>query len=269
MTNEQNDVLWERICTEAQGAARSEPLLASYFHSAILSHPSLVSALIHNLAGLLGNQVVSALVIRRVFAEAMAADDSIAERMRRDLRAYRERDPACHGFSMPLLYFKGFHALQVYRVAHWLWRNHRRPLALHLQHLAAEIFAVDIHPGAVIGGGIMIDHASGLVVGETTVIEDDVSLLHGVTLGGTGNDSGDRHPKVRTGVLIAAGARILGNIEIGAGAKIGAGSLVVTAVAPHTTVAGVPARPVGVPPERAPALAMNQHIDVGGDSIDA
>lgn len=258
MAANRSDTLWEEICVEARVAARCEPLLASYFHTAILSHPSLESALIHNLASLLGGQVMSALVIRRVFAEAMAADDSIAERMRRDLRAHRERDPACHGYSMPVLYFKGFHALQVYRVAHWLWCHQRQPLALHLQHLASEIFAVDIHPGAIIGGGLMIDHATGLVVGETAVIEDDVSVLHGVTLGGTGNDTGDRHPKVRAGVLIAAGARILGNIEIGTGAKIGAGSLVLAPVLPYTTVAGVPAKQIGAPHGPVPAMGNRQ-----------
>jgi len=236
------DPLWRQICAEALEAASLEPALASYFHTAVLSQESLESALIHNLAGLLGSPVISALVIRRVFVEAMAADPGIAANMRRDIHAHREHDPACDRFLMPLLYFKGFHALQVHRVAHWLWRNQRRALALYWQNLGSEIFAVDIHPGARIGGGVMLDHASGIVIGETAVVEDDVSLLHSVTLGGTGNQIGDRHPKIRRGVMIAAGAKILGNIEIGAGAKIGAGSLVLNPVAAHTTVVGVPAK---------------------------
>lgn len=257
----QSDTLWQEILAETRGFSRDEPMLASFFHSAILSHDSLEIAIGYNLAEMLGNMAVSKLAIRQVFSEAFQGDPSIGEKMFRDIIAYRERDPACDKFAMPLLYFKGFHALQVHRAAHYLWLNDRKALALHLQSLCSEVFSVDIHPGAQIGGGIMIDHATGLVIGETTVIEDNVSMLHSVTLGGIGNERGDRHPKIRSGVLIAAGAKILGNIEVGEGAKVGAGTLVLESVMPHTTVAGVPAQVVGRPKEASPALEMDQHIN--------
>jgi len=259
--NDKTDTLWQTICAEVRDSARDEPVLASYFYTAVLSHDSLETALSNNLAQLLGNSVVSALVIRQLFVEAMAADRTISINMRRDLLAHYERDPACEKYSMPLLYFKGFHAVQVYRVAHWLWQHQRRELARYLQNQMSEIFAVDIHPGATIGGGLMVDHATGVVIGETTIIEDDVSILHSVTLGGSGCGVGARHPTIRRGVLISVGAKILGNIEVGAGAKVGAGSLVLESVAPHTTVAGVPARVVGTPREAQPALVMDQHIN--------
>jgi serine O-acetyltransferase len=187
--------------------------------------------------------------------------------VRADLRAVRDRDPACRRLSTPLLYFKGFHALEAHRVAHVLWGRERRGLARFFQNRASEAFGVDIHPAARIGRGIFIDHGTGVVVGETAVIEDDVSLLQQVTLGGTGKETGDRHPKVRAGVLISAGAKILGNIEIGEGAKIGAGSVVLKDVPPHTTAVGVPARIVGSPPEAQPALEMDQSVPVAGDGI--
>ena len=260
------DSLWLDILFEARGFSRDEPVLASFFHSSILSHDSLESALAYTLAENLGNSTVSEQSIRRVIDQAILAEPAISKKMRMDIRAYRERDPACLYYSMPLLYFKGFHALQVHRVAHHLWHQQRRSMALHLQSLCSEIFGVDIHPGASIGGGIMIDHATGVVIGETAVIEDNVSMLHSVSLGGTGNVSGARHPHVRSGVLISAGARVLGDIEIGEGAKIGAGSLVLEPVAAHTTVAGVPARVVGVPREASPALEMDQQINGGADA---
>ncbi len=257
----QLDTVWQEILAEAHVFSSEEPVLASFFHSAILSHDSLEIALGYNLAEILGNMTLSKLAIRQVFAEAFEADESIGTKMLSDLVAYRERDPACDKFAMPLLYFKGFHALQVHRVAHYLWINNRQALALHLQSLCAEVFSVDIHPGAQIGGGIMIDHATGLVIGETTVVENNVSMLHAVTLGGIGNERGNRHPKIRSGVLISAGAKILGNIEVGEGAKVGAGTLVLEPVRPHTTVAGVPARVVGRPKEVSPALEMDQRIN--------
>ena len=252
------DTLWQEIRDEVHGFSKSEPVLASFFHSAILSHHSLESALGYNLAEMLGNMALSKLAIRQVFSEALKNDGSIGVKMHRDLLAYHERDPACDKYAMPILYFKGFHALQIHRVAHYLWRNHRQQLASHLQSLCAEVFCVDIHPAAQIGGGIMIDHATGLVIGETAIVEDDVSMLHAVTLGGIGNESGDRHPKIRSGVLIAAGAKILGNIDIGEGATIGAGSLVLKPVSPYTTVAGVPARVVGRAREVSPVLEIDQ-----------
>lgn len=262
--NQNNDPLWQTICTEAQQALEAEPVLASYFANAVLNHSSLEEALAHNLAAQLATSAVPAEMLQQLFVGVMAADTSIGVKLRQDLRAHVDRDPACDKYSTPLLYFKGFHALQAHRMAHSLWQQSREAMALYLQNQVSEVFAVDIHPGAQIGGGIMIDHATGMVIGETAVVEDNVSMLHSVTLGGTGCDSGDRHPKIRSGVLLSAGAKILGNIEIGAGVKVGAGSLVLESVPAHTTVAGVPAKIVGRPSEAEPALEMDQHIDGSG-----
>ncbi len=262
---ENPDNLWQVLRSEIDEVTRQEPALASYFHAAVLSHDTLESALAYSLAQLLGSEVVSSLSLYQVIEHGFAADARIGERMRRDLVAYYDRDPACDRYYMPLLYFKGFHALQAHRIAHWLWSDGRRPMALFIQSKVSEIFGVDIHPAAQIGGGIMIDHATGVVVGETAVIEDNVSMLHSVTLGGTGRETGDRHPKIRQGVLIATGAKILGNIEIGEGAKIGAGSLVIRTVPPHTTVAGVPGRVVGELLKTVPALDMDHRLNNGGE----
>lgn len=256
-----NNVLWQTIREEAGEASTREPSLSSYLEQIILNHHNLESSLVYNLAEILGNSVVPALVIQEVFEPVFI--DTEAENMRRDLLAYYERDPACDQYLMPLLYFKGFHALQVHRVAHYLWQQERYAFALYLQNQSSERFGVDIHPAARIGAGIMIDHATGVVIGETTVIGDDVSMLHSVTLGGSGSGGGDRHPKIGSGVLIAAGAKVLGNIQVGEGAKIGAGSLVLETVAPHTTVAGVPAKVVGVPGDASPALSMDQQLGNG------
>lgn len=263
MTPRQADSLWHEIRREAEEAAAAEPVLASYFHAAILSHGCLEQALSYNLAQLLDNPIVSGLLIRQVIDEALQHDERIGQRMRADLLAHYERDPACSHYSMPLLYFKGFQALQAHRIGHWLWTHRRRPLALYLQSLVAETFSVDIHPAASIGGGIMIDHATGLVVGETAIIGDNVSMLHGVTLGGSGRSAGQRHPRVGHGVLIAVGAKLLGDICIGAGAKIGAGSLVLETVPAHSTVAGVPARIVGRPRQPEPSRDMEHRLDNG------
>jgi serine O-acetyltransferase len=248
-----HDQLWQEIRDEAAHAARDEPMLASYLHRALLSHPTLESALLYNLAELLGSSVVSALTLQQVLTQALTEAPDIGIKARRDILAYHERDPACDRYLMPLLYFKGFHALQVHRTAHHLWQRGRRSLALFLQNQCSERFGVDIHPAAHIGGGIMIDHATGVVIGETASVGDDVSMLHSVTLGGTGCTRGDRHPKVRAGVLIAAGAQILGNIEIGAGARIGAGSLVLEPVPAGATVVGVPAKATGAAAVRGAA----------------
>ena len=258
------DELWTAIKEEIRQVSAEEPSLAGYFHAAVLSHDSLESALTYTLSSLMGNQVVSALTLYQVIEEGFASDSAISTRMRQDLLAHYDRDPACNRYYIPLLYFKGFHALQAHRIAHWLWRQGRRGMASYLQSRGSEIFAVDIHPAATIGGGLMIDHATGLVIGETAVVGDNVSMLHSVTLGGTGHDTGDRHPKIGAGVLISAGAKILGNITVGEGARIGAGSLVLEAVEPHTTVAGVPARPVGGKLKSVPALEMDQSLGNGG-----
>lgn len=255
------DDVWPLIRSEAQAASALEPMLASYYHASILNHATFAAAISFHLAMKLDSQTMPALVIREVFETAMAADPTIELAMRADILAHRERDPACSQYFMPFLFFKGYHALQSYRAAHWLWRQGRECLALFLQNRISQVFDVDIHPGARIGRGVMIDHATGVVIGETVVVEDNVSMLHGVTLGGSGCGKGDRHPKIRAGVLIGVGAKILGNIDIGEGAKIGAGSVVLEAVAAHTTVAGVPAKLIGRPRGDEPSRDMDHHLD--------
>jgi serine O-acetyltransferase len=253
--------VWAEIRIEARAASADEPALASFYHTTILNHSSFADAISFHLANKLDSQALPAMMLREVFEQAMAADLLIEQAMRADIRAHRERDPACNRYCIPFLFFKGYHALQSWRIANWLWVRGRNSLALYFQNQISQCFDVDIHPGARIGSGIMIDHATGVVIGETTVIEDNVSMLHGVTLGGSGCAKTDRHPKIRRGVLIGVGAKILGNIEIGEGAKIGAGSVVLDAVAPHTTVAGVPAKPIGRPKGDEPALDMDHHLN--------
>jgi|TARA_B100002003_G_scaffold251855_1_gene298172 serine O-acetyltransferase len=256
------DTIWESILNETREDLENEPLLASFLHATVLKHNSLEEGLAINLAHKLDSPTLSEMYLREIIDEALSSSPSICEAIRADLQAIYERDPACERYSIPLLYFKGFHAIQSYRVAHWLFGQGRTALAFFLQNRISEVFAVDIHPAAVIGSGIMVDHATSLVIGETAVIEDNVSMLHEVTLGGTGKDSGDRHPKVRTGVLIGAGAKLLGNVEIGEGAKIAAGSVVLDDVPPHATVAGVPAEVVGTCRDKLPALDMDHHLEV-------
>lgn len=255
-----NKTLWESLRAEAQEASKSEPVLASFYHAIILNHASFTAAISFHLANKLDSQALPAMMIREVFEQAMLADPQIEIAMQADIIAHRERDPACKNLCMPFLFFKGYHALQSWRVAHWLWQQGRCSLALFFQNQISQVFDVDIHPGATIGKSIMIDHATGVVIGETAVIEDEVSMLHGVTLGGSGCAKKDRHPKVRRGVLIGVGAKILGCIEIGVGAKIGAGSLVLEDVDPHTTVAGVPAKVIGRPNLDTPALNMDHNL---------
>ncbi|WP_268247522.1 serine O-acetyltransferase [Cellvibrio zantedeschiae] len=252
--------VWNIIRTEAESASQQEPVLASFYHAAILNHSNFQAAISFHLANKLDSQAMPALMIREIFVEAMNADPTIEIAMRADICAHRERDPACSTYSMPLLFFKGYQALQTQRISHWLWLQGRECLALFLQNQISQQFDVDIHPGAKIGKGIMVDHATGVVMGETVVMEDNVSLLHGVTLGGSGCTKGLRHPIIRRGVLIGVGAKILGHIEVGEGAKIGAGSLVLEPVAPHTTVAGVPAKVVGRPVVAEPALNMDHRL---------
>ncbi len=254
------DPLWQAIREEVAAYAAREPVLASFLHAAVLNHKTLEDALAFQLATKLESPVLPAMTVRELITEAMDEDPGIGKSMRADIRAVRERDPAATTFSEPFLYFKGFQALQAHRAAHWLWQQGRRALALYLQSRTSEVFGVDIHPAAQIGKGILIDHATSVVVGETAVIEDNVSMLHEVTLGGTGKDTGDRHPKVRHGVLIGAGAKILGNVEIGACAKVGAGSVVLEDVAPHCTVVGVPAQVVGDCCDDEPSRQMDHRI---------
>ncbi len=252
--------LWEKIKEEVRGFSANEPILASFFHSTILNHHTLKSGLSYQLANRLDSQTMPAILMREVIEEAYEKSPQIINAAMADIIAVQDRDPAVEDYSTPLLYLKGFHAIQVHRVANWLWKEQRISLALYLQNRSSELFGVDVHPAATIGQGIMFDHATGVVVGETAVIEDNVSLLQGVTLGGTGKACGDRHPKVRQGVMIGAGAKVLGNIEIGVGAKIGAGSVVLDAVPAHTTVAGVPAKIVGHPSCEMPSLSMEQDL---------
>lgn len=254
------DSLWETIRIQTRKQAESEPVLASFLYATILNHDSLAAALSFHLANKLDSPALPAMLIREVIEEAMAADGRIGDSIRADLRAVSERDSACCSLVTPLLYFKGFHALQAYRVAHWLWQQGRNSLALFLQNRISSVFAVDIHPAAKIGQGIMFDHATGIVIGETAVVEDNVSIMQSVTLGGTGKEAGNRHPKVRKGVLIGAGAKILGNIEIGECAKIGAGSVVLKDVPSRAVVAGVPAKIIGENVCGQPSLEMDHLI---------
>jgi len=255
------DPVWVELRREVSALAEGEPILAAYFHNTVLRHGSLEEGLSHLLAEKLSSPHLSALVLREVILEAFTSSAEIRKAVRRDMRAVVERDPAAGGMAHPFLDFKGFHSLQSYRVAHWLWEQGRRTLAFFLQSRISEVFAVDIHPAARIGKGILIDHGTSVVIGETAVVGDDVSFLHEVTLGGTGKESGDRHPKVGNGVLFGAGAKILGNVRIGAGSKVAAGSVVLREVPPHTTVAGVPARVVGASGTKAPALQMDQVVN--------
>jgi serine O-acetyltransferase len=243
------DPVWRQIRREAEEVARREPELATFIYSTILHHDSLEAAVIHRVAERLDSPEVSAELIRQAYADALDNDPAAGAAFRADFRAdivaTVDRDPAATRLLEPVLYFKGFHAIQAHRLAHWLWGKGRKDLAYYLQSRASSVFQCDIHPAARIGRGIFLDHATGLVVGETAVIEDDVSILHGVTLGGTGKEAGDRHPKIRRGVLIGAGAKILGNIEVGHCARIASGSVVLKPVPHNTTVAGVPAKVIG------------------------
>ena len=256
MSSTTTDLMWQRIREEAAKQSSEEPILASFLHATILNHTRLELALSFHLASQLATPDVSSLLLRKVIMEAFESDASIQTAVRADLQAVEDRDSACHELYIPFLYFKGFHALQTYRIAHWLWTTRRESLALFFQNRMSTTFSVDIHPAATLGQGILLDHATGLVIGETAVVGKNVSILQSVTLGGTGKDEGNRHPKIGDGVLISAGAKILGNICVGAGAKVGAGSVVLEDVPAHTTVAGVPAKIVGRPASDQPALEM-------------
>jgi serine O-acetyltransferase len=261
------DPIWSALRQHAEDWAAREPALTSFLHAAILKHARLEEALSYHLAKKLGSDELSPMLAREIFEEAVTADSMIGEAARADLSATFERDPACNSHLEALLFFKGFHALEAYRVAHWLWNENRRPMALYFQSRISELFAVDIHPAAKLGRGIMIDHATGVVIGETAVVEDDVSMLHGVTLGGTGKETGDRHPKIRRGVLLSMGAKILGNIEIGEYSRVGAGSVVLKSVPPGCTAVGVPARIVNCAGSTNPSRDMNQVIEDNDFSI--
>jgi len=252
------DPVWARVRREAEEVVRREPELATLIYSTILHHDTLEAAVVYRLADRLDHAALSGELIRQAYMDALKDNASIGEGFRADIMATVDRDPATHRLLEPVLYYKGFHAIETYRLAHWLWNKGRRDFALYLQSHSSAAFQCDIHPAARIGRGIFLDHATGLVVGETAEIEDDVSMLHDVTIGGTGKESGDRHPKIRYGVMIGAGAKILGNIEVGHCARIAAGSVVINPVPNNVTVAGVPARVVGRAGCPEPARTMDQ-----------
>jgi serine O-acetyltransferase len=256
----QVDPVWNQICGEAQDAVKEEPLLGGLIHTGILHHPSLERALAFRFSLKLASGEMSEQILREIADGAYAADPAIGQAARADLVAVYERDPACHRFLQPILFFKGYQAVQAYRVGHWLWETGRKDLAYFVQMRVSEVFGVDIHPAARMGRGIMIDHAHSIVIGETAVVGDNVSMLHSVTLGGTGKADGDRHPKIGDGVLIGAGAKVLGNITVGHCSRIAAGSVVLQDIPPMKTVAGVPARVVGEAGCEQPSVMMDQLI---------
>jgi serine O-acetyltransferase len=259
------DPVWQRVRNEAEEVVRREPELATFIYSTILHHDTLEAAVVHRASERLHHADVSGEMIRQAYEEALKDEPELGNAFRADIVATVDRDPAADRFIEPVLYFKGFHALVTHRLAHWLWRNNRRDFALYLQSRSSAIFQCDINPNVPMGRGIFLDHATGLVIGETAVVEDDVSILQDVTLGGTGKEDGDRHPKIRRGVLIGAGAKILGNIEIGHCVRVAAGSVVLKSVPPNMTVAGVPARVVGTAGCPEPSRSMDQMVaDLGG-----
>ncbi len=250
---------------EAEELISTEASLAGYMQSMILDHPDFEQALAGMLAKKLGTLFLPEEQIKQTALHTLIYEPGISIAAQEDLVAVCHRDPACYRYSEPFLYYKGYQGLQSYRITHWLWQHGRRDLAAYLQSRISTVFSIDIHPAARIGCGIMIDHAHSIVIGETAVVGDDVSMLHEVTLGGTGKDTGDRHPKIASGVLIGAGAKILGNVKVGKGAKIGAGSVVLNDVGPHSTVAGVPAKPVGSCKSAQPALYMDHTLTSDDD----
>jgi serine O-acetyltransferase len=256
------DPVWHALREQAEVMAEREPALASFVHATVLKHDRLESALSYHLAKKIGSDDLSPMMTREIFDEAMEADPGIGDALRADLSAVFERDPACKAHLEAFLFYKGLHALETHRVAHWLWHQGREAMARYFQSRVSELFGVDIHPAAKMGKGIMIDHATGVVIGETAVVEDDVSIMQGVTLGGTGKENGDRHPKVRRGVLISLGAKILGNIEIGEYSRVGAGSVVLQPVPPGCTAVGVPARLTNCAGGDRPSQEMNQMIEI-------
>jgi serine O-acetyltransferase len=255
------DPVWTTLRREAEAIVAHEPALAGLVYAYVLNHERLEGAVAHRIADRLHANSVDTGIISRAFADMCEADRDFAVALRSDLVAVYDRDPACTRFIEPVLYFKGFHAIQTHRLSHWLFESGRQDFAYYLQSRASEVFQVDIHPAVPIGKGIFIDHATGVVVGGTAVLEDDVSILQNVTLGGTGKEQGDRHPKIRRGVLIGAGAKILGNIEIGHCSRVAAGSVVLQPVPPNATVAGVPARIVGRAGCAEPSRTMDHLLE--------
>ncbi|HEY9058270.1 MAG TPA: serine O-acetyltransferase [Aurantimonas sp.] len=256
------DPIWAKVRAEASEVTNREPVLSCFIYATILNQRSLEAALIHRVSQRLDHPDMPAIIIAQAFADMLESDGDFSATLRTDIQAVFDRDPACERYIEPLLYFKGFHAIQTHRLAHWLWNEGRRDFALYLQARSSAVFQTDIHPASRMGRGIFLDHATGLVIGFTAVVGDNVSILQNVTLGGTGKEFGDRHPKIGYGVLIGAGAKILGNITIGKCSKIASGSVVLKPVPPHTTVAGVPARVIGTTSDcDEPGRAMDQSFD--------
>ena len=252
------DPIWDSLREEARLAAERDPMLAAFLYSTVVNQYSLEDCVIYRICERLDHPDLQASLLHQTFAEMLEDWPEWGAVLRVDIQAVYDRDPACTRFMEPVLYFKGFHAIQTHRLAHWLWSRGRRDFALYLQSRSSSVFQTDINPAARIGRGIFLDHATGLVVGETAVIGDNVSILHGVTLGGTGKEGSDRHPKIGNGVLIGAGAKILGNIHIGHCSRVAAGSVVLKAVPPKSTVAGVPAKVVGEAGCSEPSRQMDQ-----------
>ncbi|MBL8846365.1 MAG: serine O-acetyltransferase [Hyphomicrobium zavarzinii] len=252
------DPIWASLRSEAEAAMAAEPALTGFIYATVASHDNLEEAICHRIAQRLGHADVDAPLIVQIFRDVLASQPALGQAFRADLAAVFDRDPACTRYLEPFLYFKGFHALVTYRFAHELWRQGRRDFALYMQSQSSRMFAVDIHPAARLGKGLMFDHATGVVIGETATVGDDCSLLHAVTLGGSGKQTGDRHPKIGSCVLIGAGAKVLGNIHVGNCSRIAAGSVVLADVPPHVTVAGVPARVVGPAGTAEPGRTMDQ-----------
>ncbi len=265
---ERLDPVWDRIRGEADEIARQEPVLGGFIFSSVLNHSSFEKALIHRLAQRLGNADIGADLVVQAFEDAVEAEPQIGVAARADIVATFERDPACHRYVDPLLYFKGYQSIQTHRMAHRLWHMGRRDFAYYLQSRSSIIASVDVHPAARVGKGIMVDHGHDIVIGETSVIEDNVSIMQGVTLGGTGKNAGDRHPKIREGVLLGAGAKILGNIEVGRCSRVAACSVVLHDVPANTTVAGVPAKVVGYAGCEEPARAMDHNVEPVAANVD-
>ena len=251
------DPVWAKIRAEAEDIVRCEPEIGTFIYSSILHHDTLELAVVHRVSERLGHADVSAELIRQAYADALEDHPQFGDIFRADIVAVFDRDPATDRFIEPVLYYKGFHAIQTHRLAHWLWNQGRKDFAYYLQSRSSAVFQCDIHPAATFGRGMFLDHATGLVVGETAVVGDNVSMLHDVTLGGTGKDHGDRHPKIADGVLIGAGAKIIGNIEIGHCARVAAGSVVLKTVPNNVTVAGIPAKVVGDSPCEEPSRTMD------------
>ncbi len=255
-----SQAFWQKLKQEAKDVSNNEPLLASYLHACVLCHHNFETSLSFILSNKISDDVMPAIAVSEMFDEAFMVAPDIVDSAMRDIQAVVSRDPAVSSYLTVLMHFKGFQALQAHRLANYLWHKGREHLALFIQSRNSQVFSVDIHPAAKIGSGVMFDHATGIVVGETAVIEDNVSILQEVTLGGTGNESGDRHPKVREGVMIGSGAKILGNIEIGRSSKVGAGSVVLESVPACCTVVGVPAKIVSHHTCDMPCESMDQSI---------